>query len=91
MNSDTHSLIIPGLAFIDGIPDKCQHEWNGPAYYVTKSGKFIEYSTFKEWIPYTDQYRQRVVNEYFHRLGDPIQECGATCSKCGKNFRPDFF
>jgi len=89
--NNTHGLIIPGLAFIDGIPDECQHQLNGPAYYITRSGKYIDYSTHKEWIPYTDQYRQRVVNWYYRMINDPIQESGVTCSKCGKPFSPEIF
>jgi len=64
--------------------DDCNHDWNGPAYYVTKSGKYIDYKTHPEWIGYVDQFRQQLIRfHYDFILDDPILESGSTCSKCG--------
>lgn len=95
MNSNKHEIFIRGegfSAFITGVPDKCDHDYNGPAYYITASGKYIDYATHKNWVGYTDAYRQRVVHWYYSEIiEDPITGGGVTCSKCNKALGPPLF
>jgi hypothetical protein len=62
----------------------CKHDWNGPLYYVTRSGKIITYKTHSEWIGYVDSFRAQLVHFKYDLIhDDPIIESGSTCSHCG--------
>lgn len=45
MDSNTHGAFIKlgeGChAFMDGIPDQCEHDWNGDAVHFAASGKIL--------------------------------------------------
>ena len=89
--SNTHGLIIPGIVFIDGILDKCKHNWNGSSYFVTQSGKLIDWKTHRNWASYTDAYRSNLIMTHYAEIDDSIVESGVTCSKCNKPFTPEIF
>ena len=94
MRNDKHSAIIIGenfSAFIDGIPDKCKHDDLGATVHVTASGKVITWKTFREWASYTSQMRDPLIIKHMDGIGDPVVECGVSCSKCGKPWSPDLF
>lgn len=99
MSSNTHSAIIDlpnGVrAFIDGIPDQCEHDWNGENYNVLilasdeeREELWMLDSEIKECgydlTKQTDQER-------FHQEGWRLVGGGVTCTKCKKPFQPDFF
>lgn len=92
MNNSHTDIIRIGdtVAIISGVPDECQHVWDGPAYYITKSGKYVDYKTHKQWIPYTDNFRQKLIFERYRKKDDEIIESGVTCSICNKPYKPEF-
>lgn len=85
-----HSLAIPlpggGAAFIDGIPDECQHDYTGDTVMVSSKGKVIFWHTYRQWASYTEDYRRRLIYEYHEEMEDPIVEETVTCRKCKKPF-----
>jgi len=93
--NNTHGelIILPGggHAFIDGVPDECDHEWNGPSVFYTQSGKRITIATFLKWASYTEPMRNKLIHEHQDRVCDPITTGGVTCSKCKKEFTPSMF
>ncbi len=92
--SNTHSahIIAPGFsAFIDGIPDKCQHDWSGDAVYFTESGKTIYWHTFRAWAGYTEAMRGQLIHEHQDDIGDPVSGSAVTCRKCKKIFSPPLY
>lgn len=91
---NTHGALIRfpgGAAFVDGIPDKCDHQWDGPSYFVTVSGKLITIGTFLQWAGYTNHMRQDLIMFHQRAIGDEVVEGGTTCSKCKKLFTPNWF
>lgn len=95
MDSNTHSAFISGKikgvrfsAFVDGIPDKCKHKWNGDTVMFTESGKEIHWYTYRQWASYTDQMRRPLVYKYQEEILDPIRGETTSCSKCKKVFHP---
>lgn len=96
--SNTHSAFITGAVdgsrisvFIDGIPDKCEHDSLGGNYYVTESGRTITPLTFREWSSYTSEARDPLIFARQEAEADPIVGGGTTCSKCKKPFTPNFW
>lgn len=84
---NTHSAHITGKnfnAFIDGIPDTCQHVWNGDTVLQSASGKLIYWHTYRQWASYTHQMRNRLIYEYHTEIDDSIVMETVTCSKCKK-------
>lgn len=95
MNNDTHGelIILPdgSHAFIDGVPDDCEHNWNGDSVYYTQSGKRITIQTFLKWAGYTSQYRSKLIHNHQNDIFDPISSGGVTCSKCKKEWSPPMY
>lgn len=92
--SNTHTEILKlgeSMAIISGVIDSCDHKWDGAAYYITKSGKYIDYKTHKEWVSYVDSFRQKLIFERYKNIDDEIVESGVTCSICNKPYQPEFF
>lgn len=88
--SNTHSDYITDesgkiVAFLDGIPDKCEHEFNGETLHFNDEG---EYFTESE-MPEHALNDGRDLHEFFILHG--IRGATCSCSKCGKPFQPDFF
>ena len=98
MRKDTHSAFIAGThegkpftAFVDGIPDKCQHDDAGGTVHRTRSGKTIYPTTFKQWAGYTSKLRDPLIIDHQNSIDDPVLESGVSCSKCGKPWEPDLY
>lgn len=95
MDNNTHSAFIQiskdSHAFIDGIPDKCEHDWTGDEVLFTKSGKTIYWHTYRQWARYNSQMRNRLIYEYHNSIDDPICGGAVTCKKCKKIFSPPMF
>lgn len=94
IETNTHSAAFISndfSAFIDGIPDTCEHSWDGASYFVTASGRVIKWHTFREWASFTDMARTPLIISRMEAQNDPIVQGGCTCSKCGKAFEPPKF
>ena len=95
MSPDTHSAVIfwkdGSSAFIDGIPDTCEHDWSGDAVYVSKSGKVIYWHTYRQWAGLCQNARARLIFEYHESIDDPILEETGSCRKCKKIYRPEVY
>lgn len=82
---NTHSIAVIGEGFsyfADGIPNDHECNSKGDWIYITASGKVIHWYTFRKWASYTSQYRNRLIEEYQDRIGDPILQGSVTCSIC---------
>ena len=91
--SNTHSAFIKlsddSHAFIDGIPDKCQHKWNGDRIYYAASGKTIYWHTYRQWASFTSQARESLIYSHHAHIEDPIIGGTICCSLCKKPFSPE--
>ena len=90
MNSSTHSAILidesgRAVAFIDGIPDKCSHVWDGEGLHFNNDGEYFRDSE----MPDKTLNNGRDLHE-FHILHQ-ITGGTCTCSKCGNPYEPDIF
>lgn len=90
MQNNTHSAIIltntgKPLAFIDGIPDSCEHDSNGEELFFNNEGEYFPASA----SPNRELNDGRDLHEFFiiHKINGGC----SSCSKCGKPFTPDFF
>lgn len=87
MRNDTHGAFVKGknfTAFIDGIPDKCEHDDNGPLLSFNDAGEYFKDSdmpdrktNYKAWEKFQKDHK--------------INGGCVSCSKCGKPYTPDFF
>lgn len=95
MCNNTHSAFIKiskeSHAFIDGIPDECEHDWSGDEVFFTQSGKIIYWHTYRQWSKYISVMRNRLIYEHQIEIGDPINGGAVTCKKCKKIFSPPMF
>jgi hypothetical protein len=90
-NTHSTALIIEGIgiAFVDGIPDNCDHDYKDDVY-ESASGKLIYWHTYKQWASLTDAaYRYRLIWEHHNSIGDPIVVATSQCRKCKKIYTPD--
>lgn len=78
-------------AFIDGIPDKCEHDYTGDPVYFTASGKTIYWHTFRQWASLTTKAREPLIYDHQYKIDDPIIGGAVTCKKCKKIFHPPMF
>jgi hypothetical protein len=92
---NTHSAIIQlseGVkAFVDGIPDKCDHDDKGDTILWTKSGKTIHWHTFRQWASLPTNPRIKLILEHQDEIDDPVIGSCVSCSKCKKPFSPPMF
>ncbi len=95
--SDTHGEFITGeingqpfSAFIDGVPDKCQHEWNGSGYDIISSIDYVstEYVAAPPDETPEEYYRR---DQELRKNGKYISDGCVSCSKCGKAFEPNLW
>lgn len=90
---ETHGAFIQlpnGHAFIDGIPDTCEHDYSDDVF-ISKSGKVIHWHTYKQWASYISIARAELIMQYHDKIDDPIV-CGTSeCRKCKKIFHPPMF
>lgn len=96
MDSNTHSAFIQiskdSDAFIDGVPDKCEHDWTGDEVHFCKSGKIIYWHTYRQWARFNSKMRNRLIYEHQNKIDDdPIVGGAVTCKKCKKIFSPPMF
>lgn len=93
----THGAFIQlpgGNAFVDGIPDTCQHDYSDDVY-ETKSGKMIYWHTYRQWASLTSKARAQLIQQLHSPGGmeedDPITTMTSQCTKCKKIYEPNFF
>lgn len=87
------ALLGGGHAFIDGIPDTCEHDYS-ESVYQTASGKWIFWYTYRQWAHMPGKDRDRLINElhcYGEGADDPIVLWTSQCRKCKKIYQPDIF
>lgn len=91
---ETHGAFIQfkdgGHAFIDGIPDTCDHDYSDNVF-ITVSGKVIHWHTYRQWARFTSEMRNRLIHDHQNEIGDPIQIGTSECRKCKKIFHPPMF
>ena len=95
MDNNTHEEFIVfkdgTTAFITGVPDECDHKWNGDVVLESKSGGIITWSTYPKWAGYTSWFREKLIYEHHEKICDPIVSSSVTCSKCKKMFVPSMY
>lgn len=88
----THSgmivIDVDSIAFIDGIPDTCQHKESDDVF-QSASGKWIYWHTYRKWASLTSQARYPLIMEYHDSIGDPIVLGTSQCRKCKKIDNPN--
>src|SRR3990172_8381776 len=91
---DTHGEFIElpdgSRAFVDGIPDKCEHQWDGAGYHFVS---YIGGGGMDSLIPDTNQSHEEmeVLDKALRNEGKYISGGCVSCSKCGKPFEPPMF
>lgn len=93
-DNNTHGEFISGngfSAFVDGMPDTCDHDWNGDVIMQSTSGKIIYWYTYRKWASLTTQARRQLVYQHHYELDDHIIMETSSCSKCKKVFSPPMF
>lgn len=93
MNTHSEILQMPdgSTAFVDGIPDKCQHDDKGDQILWSASGKTIYWHTYRQWAHLPADARHELVYQHHHEIDDPIVGGCVSCSKCKKPFSPPLF
>lgn len=94
MDNHTHGALIHGdgwSAFVDGIPDTCDHDWTGPSVIYTHGGKRYAWNTVPEWAGYTDSVRVDLIQFRLRSEGDSVSCMTGCCAKCGKEFQPEMW
>lgn len=83
-HSATISFVDGSRAFVDGIPDTCQHKEFDPVY-QSASGKMIFWHTYKQWRQLNNQMRDQLIFEHHNNIEDPIVMGTSQCRLCKKN------
>jgi hypothetical protein len=86
----THSEILTDqdgrpVAFIDGIPDQCDHDQDGGWTHFNNDGEY-----FSDLLSPDPTLNDGKDYYEFMTLHQITGGC-ASCSKCGKPYTPDFF
>jgi hypothetical protein len=88
---ETHSAIIQiskdSIAFINGIPDTCEHDYKDDVF-IAASGKVIHWYTYRDWAGYTAEMRNDLIREHHIKNDDPIVIATSECRKCHKIYSP---
>lgn len=79
-----------GAAFIDGMPETCDHK-EEDAVYVSSSGKVVHWHTYRQWAHLTTQARYPLIIDYHDQIEDPIVEFTTECRSCKRIYRPPMF
>lgn len=92
MNGPQHhgeQIIIPGLgsAFIDGVPDRCDHDYS-IVVWILANGDVLDEPHYR--CP-TDEATAEYVQAEAHRRGSNIVEGSTRCTKCRKIYQPNLF
>lgn len=77
--------------FLDGIPDKCEHDYSGDVVYFTKSGKTIYWHTYRQWAHLCSDAREALIYDYHAKIEDHIIGAAVICKKRKKIFSPPMF
>lgn len=85
-NAHGEFVHLPGIgnAFIDGIPDKCEHDDSGPVLAFNEAGEYFKHSDMPDY--FTD-YEGWLKFQKDHKINGGC----VSCSKCGKPFSPPMF
>lgn len=73
-------------AFIDGVPDDCNHDWDGEGYYIVS---FIGGGGDEYIKPPASRDEYEKLDAEYRKAGRYISGGCVSCSKCGKPFSPD--
>jgi hypothetical protein len=93
-DNNTHGGFIQfndgSTAFVDGLPDKCDHDDKGSGYH------FISYmggGGMDELLPDTGQTQEQLMALDLHlrAFGKYLSGGCVSCSKCGKPYEPPMF
>lgn len=93
-DNNTHGAFVQfkdgGTAFIDGIPDKCEHQWDGKGYHFVS---FMGGGGMDELLPNADQSYEELdaIDAELRKNGKYLSGGCVSCSKCGKPFTPPMF
>lgn len=92
-NTHSETVMFPdgSVAYIDGIPDTCEHDWNGDIVMESASGKIIYWHTYRQWASLCTDARRRLIYDYHFEIDDPIIMETGSCRKCKKIFQPPLF
>lgn len=73
-NTHGEMMVLPSgaIAFVDGIPDKCDHDWNGDVVYQSASGKMIYWHTYRQWASLCSDARGRRPTDQLFPTPDPL-------------------
>lgn len=94
MDNNTHGAFMNlgnGMtAFVDGIPDECEHEWNGKGYHFVS---FLGGGGMDSLMPDTGQTQDELMemDEKLRKEGKYLSGGCVSCSKCGKPYEPPMF
>jgi len=89
---NTHGEVIKlehGIAFIDGVTDKCPHNGRRDSVYQSASGKLIFWHTYRKWASLTTEARDKLIHDYHNSIEDPIVMGTSQCSLCKKTDFPN--
>lgn len=103
-NNSTHGKLIDlgnGIhAFVDGIPDKCEHEWGGGSHLLISprpdSDHGWSYTIAVETVMrmHPDKSKGEAIERYGNDLktgGHYIAGSCTSCKNCGKLYTPPFW
>lgn len=92
-NTHGEMIVLPNgtVAFIDGVPDKCDHDWSGDVALQSASGKMIYWYTYRQWASLCTDARRKLVYDHHTQIDDPIVMETGSCRKCKKIFEPPLF
>jgi len=94
--NNTHGIgpvLLPDVstAFIDGIPDTCDHKGPRDDYMESASGKQIFWHTYRQWAHYTAPMRNELIYQHHADIDDTIVFHSSVCRKCGKIDGPNYW
>jgi hypothetical protein len=97
-DSNTHSAFIAGKGFsvfIDGIPDKCDHDYSGPGVHFVSGGEngdeVLTDAELAKSPGATESEKFYNKDQELRKQGKWISGGAVTCAKCGKIFSPPMF
>ena len=91
---NTHGAFIQlpdgANAFVDGIPDKCEHQWDGHGYHIVS---YMGGGGTDCMIADSGQSQElmEALDTELRKQGKYISGGCVSCSKCGKPFEPPMF
>lgn len=81
----THGFTIQfedgSRAYIDGVPDKCDHKESDDVF-QSASGKMIFWYTYRQWAHLNSKMRYELIMDYHNKIEDPIVMGTTQCRFC---------